>query len=183
MLRRRKAVSGERRAEGSKALCRKLLEDVRVRSAIDGRRPLAVYLASPDEIDLGPFIRVALAQGAALAVPRWTGETYDLAELDSLEALTPGPHGILEPVRGARVVPAAEVAVWIVPGLAFTPSGSRLGYGGGWYDRFLSEAAPDALKLGLAYDFQLLPDLPVERYDQRLDGVFRLNECGGIAIG
>ena len=79
-------------------------------------------------------------------------------------ALREGPHRILEPMDDDRVAPA-EVAVWIVPGLAFAADGRRLGYGGGWYDRFLSAAAPNAIALGVAYPFQLFADLPTEPHD------------------
>ena len=64
-----------------------------------------------------------------------------------------------------------DVGVWIVPGLAFTRDGRRLGYGGGWYDRFLAAAAPDALAFAAAYPFQMLDELPVEAHDRRVKAV------------
>ncbi len=133
---------------------------------------VAVYLASPNEIDLTSFIEALHAQGRTIAAPRWNGASYDLAILKSLAAndLQVGPMGIEEP-REANLVAPADVRVWIVPGLAFTTDGSRLGYGGGWYDRLLEEAAPDALTIGVAYDFQILPELPTETHDKRLSAV------------
>ena len=61
--------------------------------------------------------------------------------------------------------------VWVVPGLAFTAKGARLGDGGGWYDRFLSAASPSAVSLGVAYPFQIVDDLPVEAHDKSLTDV------------
>ena len=61
--------------------------------------------------------------------------------------------------------------MWIVPGLAFTRAGARLGYGGGWYDRLLGEAAPVAVALGVAHVFQIVDALPVEPHDRTLSGV------------
>ena len=77
---------------------------------------------------------------------------------------------ILEPAE-AEIVKSSEVAVWIVPGLAFTIMGDRLGYGGGWYDRLLSGAAPDATVLGVAYPFQVVDSLPLEPHDIRVAAV------------
>ena len=78
--------------------------------------------------------------------------------------------GILEPA-GAEIVPPKDVGTWLVPGLAFTRDGKRLGYGGGWYDRLLAEASEDAPKYGIAHAFQILDDLPSEPHDILLSGV------------
>ena len=69
-----------------------------------------------------------------------------------------------------------DVGVWIVPGLAFTRDGRRLGYGGGWYDRYLAMAAQDALAIGVAYPFQMLDDLPTDEHDRRVAHVVTAEE-------
>ena len=73
--------------------------------------------------------------------------------------------GILEPAEAEIVSPKA-VGTWLVPGLAFTRDGKRLGYGGGWYDRLLSGAPKASLKLGIAHAFQVVDDLPCEPHDR-----------------
>ena len=132
---------------------------------------VAVYLAGADEIDLADFITASLARGVRLLAPRWTGADYALAELRGLspEFLRTGPHGIREPREpgDGGLSPTA----WIVPGLAFTRDGRRLGYGGGWYDRLLAAAGPAARTFGVAYSFQVVDDLPSEPHDVRLTGV------------
>lgn len=170
--RRREVPSGERR-RFSRMICERLLAREDVNAAVSSGRPIAVYLASADEIDLDGFITTALAHGAKLVAPRWTGETYDLAVLASLEDVTLGPHGIREPGGEAPSVGSGSVAVWLVPGLAFTRDGWRLGYGGGWYDRFLSAAARDSLRIGVAYDFQVVDGVPCEPHDARVGEVIR----------
>ena len=168
MRRLRKGVSPAARAAASQDICEQLLAD-------DLGSSVAVYLASPDELDLTLFIEESLRRGVRLFAPRWTGEAYELAELRGLspDFLRVGPHGILEPPP-AGPVPAEMGPVpraWIVPGLAFTQEGGRLGYGGGWYDRMLAEAAPDAQIIGVAYPFQIVDELPVEPHDVRLHRV------------
>ena len=167
MRARRRTVSAAQRTAVSQAICAKLLARADVRTAFADRRPVAVYLASSDEIDLTDFIVAALAQGAVLVAPRWNGTSYELARLDSLEGLVAGPHGILEP-RASAAPQSRNPFVWLVPGLAFTAGGKRLGYGGGWYDRFLAAADAASVKLGIAYGFQVLDDLPSEPHDRLL---------------
>ena len=165
MRERRRALTPEDRTAASEIVCAKL-------AALNFHSPIAVYLASPQEIDLSPFIRKMRTMGVKVVAPRWNGETYELAVLNGLDEthLRQGPMGILEPTE-AEIVSPKEVEVWLVPGLAFTRNGKRLGYGGGWYDRLLAEAPKDAMKLGIAYAFQLLDDLPSEPHDIWLTGV------------
>lgn len=165
------------RAQAADAICARLAADPAVAAAAStpGRRGvIAVYLASPDEIDLSGFICEMLGRGAALASPRWNGDTYELARLAGLsdDDLRRGPMNILEPAV-AETVPPGDIAVWIVPGLAFTAGGKRLGYGGGWYDRLLAAASEDAVKIGVAYDFQMADDLPGAQHDKPVDRVMR----------
>ena len=84
--------------------------------------------------------------------------------------LRKGPMGILEPAE-AEIVTPKTVEVWPVPGLAFTRNVQRLGYGGGWYDRLLADAPKKAWKVGVAYSFQVVDDLPSEPHDVPLAGV------------
>ena len=165
MRARRRVLTPEERASASESVCAKL-------AALNIHSPIAVYLASPQEIDLSPFIRKMLTTGVKVVAPRWNGETYELAVLKGLDAahLRQGPMGILEPAEAEIVLPK-EVGTWLVPGLAFTRDGKRLGYGGGWYDRLLAEAPKDARKIGIAHAFQVVDDLPSEPHDILLSKV------------
>ena len=159
MRERRRALTPEERTAASEIICAKL-------AVFNFHSPIAVYLASPQEIDLSSFICKMLESGVKVVAPRWSGETYELAVLKGLDEthLRKGPMGILEPAE-AEIVSSKEVKVWLVPGLAFTRNGKRLGYGGGWYDRLLADAPKDALKIGIAHAFQVVDDLPSEPHD------------------
>lgn len=158
------AVSAADRTAASRTACARLA-DLPLGEAV------AVYLAGADEIDLSDFIADALSRGIRLMAPRWDGETYRLAELKGLYPphVRKGPFGIMEPCVAAAgsLVPSA----WIVPGLAFSRDGRRLGYGGGWYDRLLADAAPSARVIGVAYDFQVVDELPHEPHDRALTDI------------
>jgi 5-formyltetrahydrofolate cyclo-ligase len=171
----RRALSPEERDRASKIIAAKLINDSAVTDALDPLEhdnTVAVYLASPDEINLSDLISHLLEFGVRVVAPRWNGETYELATLRSLSEndLRRGPQNILEPAE-ANVVDPSEVTMWIVPGLAFTKDGKRLGYGGGWYDRLLSSAAKWSVKIGVAHEFQIVETLPHEPHDILLNRV------------
>ena len=181
----RRALSPEERLRAAKVVCDKLNLDEGIAAATDpsdGGGAVAVYLASPDEIDLSDFIREMLDRGVKVVSPRWNGETYELARLKGLNDgdLRRGPMNILEPAE-AEIVKPQDVSVWIVPGLAFTVDGKRLGYGGGWYDRLLAASAKDSLKIGVGHEFQVGDDLPSEQHDILLDRVVSTGLIGGKA--
>ena len=174
----RKALQPDERERASKIICAKLLSDggiTAVTDPLEGCGAVAVYLASPDELDLSDFIREMLSRGVKVVSPRWNGETYELARLKGLDEanLRRGPMNILESAE-AEIIEPSEVAAWIVPGLAFTKDGKRLGYGGGWYDRLLADAN-GTLKIGVAHEFQIVDNLPHEPHDILLDHVVTPN--------
>ena len=175
MKARRKGMAADEKAAADAAICEKLKarRDIGVMAdTLNFVGALAVYLASPDEINIDPFIEYMLRAGVEVVAPRWNGETYELAKLKGLDEknLRLGPMGIREPVDTDAVEPK-EVDAWIIPGLAFTRGGKRLGYGGGWYDRFLASAPKDAAKIGVAYSFQIVDDFPAEPHDIPLTDV------------
>ena len=169
MKARRKALSAEEKSAADAAVCEKLKARSDIGEMIDpfdSGSSLAVYLASPDETNIDPYIEYVLHMGVEVVAPRWNGETYELAKLKGLDEkdLRRGPMGIREP-GDADIVEPKNVYAWIIPGLAFTRGGKRLGYGGGWYDRFLASAPKGAIKIGVAYSFQIVDDLPTKPHD------------------
>ena len=177
-LKRRLVGEGTRAAFG-RAVAKALVAELK------GARLVAAYLALEDEIPLNRFIAASPSVGRTICVPAWEEEsrTYILSLLGAdpgqdgrddangeVSGLVKGRFGVLEPRHLVPVDPA-KVDAWIVPGLAFTLDGGRLGYGGGFYDRLLSKARPDARKIGVAYPFQILPAIPLESHDIRLDAV------------
>lgn len=170
MRRHRKAVDAAARQIAAHEVGEALLRRGDVRRAIETAVPIAVYLAAPQEIDLSGFVAAVIARGGRIVAPRWNGVTYDLAEVTGLGAadLSIGPMNVREPKSDAPRCAPHSVGVWLIPGLAFTADGARLGYGGGWYDRLLAAVASNVPKIGIAYEFQVVADLPSEAHDVRL---------------
>ena len=169
---RRREVDSEAREGVSAEICEVLWERPDVQAAVAAKRPFAVYLANDDEIDLAPLVERLWAADVTVAVPYWHAEsgTYRLAIYTNASTLIEGFHGIMEPAETYDIAPS-DIGVWIVPGLAFTRDGRRIGYGGGWYDRYLAAAAPDAVALAVAYPFQILDDIPTDPNDRRVTDV------------
>lgn len=126
----------------------------------------AVYVSFGAEFPTRELIRRALASGKIVCVPRVDGENLRLFKIRVPEKdLEPGAFGILEPKKSCEEIPAAFPKIHIVPALAFDLCGNRLGYGKGFYDRFLKSVPAETVKLVVGYDFQLTEILPAEKTD------------------
>ncbi|BDV00950.1 hypothetical protein TDMWS_10350 [Thermodesulfomicrobium sp. WS] len=158
---RRLALSEAERHQAGRDLCTRLLAQ-----PLPGA--VAVYIPFRGELDTWPIIHALWQRGVQVLAPRCRAQcpgAMDWFHVTAAEDLVPGSFGILEPDPG-RAAPASDVPDWVlVPGLAFDIRGFRLGYGGGFYDRYLA-AHPQVCSMGLAYDFQLVDLLPTEPWDQ-----------------
>lgn len=131
---------------------------------------LALYSAVQNEVQTEEIARQAIADGKRLVYPRVVGSTLVFAAVAALTELQIGTFGVLEPLRGIPV-DHADIDLLIVPGVAFDRRGHRLGYGKGFYDRALSACTGRSLAIGLAYDFQLVDELPTDAHDRVVNAV------------
>ena len=127
------------------------------------------YLPYNQEVRTVPMLLRALADGKRVAVPKVYGDEMKFIYLDDLSAVEKGYAGIPEPVADEPVADD-ETALVLMPGLAFDPQGHRIGYGGGFYDKFLSKE-PNHPTVALCYDFQMRPELKTEEFDIPVDQV------------
>ena len=127
------------------------------------------YLPYNQEVRTVPMLEQALRDGKRVAVPKIYGDTMKFLYLDDLSKVEKNGMGIPEPVADTPVA-EDKTALVLMPGLAFTKQGDRMGYGGGFYDRFLAEE-PDHPTLALCYDFQIVDSLPTEEFDIPVDTV------------
>jgi 5-formyltetrahydrofolate cyclo-ligase len=127
-------------------------------------RTVALYSAMRGEIDPEPVGRELVARGVRLVYPR-VDRASDLAFHEVAAAgLSPGTFGILEPHASTAAVPLEEIDLFVVPGLAFDASGTRLGWGRGYYDRTLARR-PDAIRIGYCFACQIIAHVPREPGD------------------
>jgi 5-formyltetrahydrofolate cyclo-ligase len=148
-------------------------------SAAFGRaRTVALYAPDGGEVDTEAIGKACADAGKRVVYPRMRASgqrMLDFAEVPSPSAgLVTGRHGIREPAPSAAAVGLWEVDLFVTPGLAFDAAGRRLGRGGGYYDTIFQEALGSqagATRVGLAYEFQVVSDLPVQPGDARVDAV------------
>ncbi len=136
-------------------------------------RTVMFYASKENEVDTHAMIMDAINIGKRVVVPYVLKEGKEIIplEIKSYEDLRPGSFGVMEPRREyCREVSPEEIDVVIVPGIAFDKKGDRLGYGMGFYDRFLSKAAK-AQHIGLAYEFQILDHMDSEGHDVRVGSI------------
>ena len=132
-------------------------------------RTIYGYLPYNQEVRTVPILQQALLDGKRVAVPKIYGDEMRFIYLTDLSQVETGYAGIPEPVSDGPVADDPTALV-LMPGLAFDPQGHRIGYGGGFYDRFLA-AEPNHPTLALCYDFQMLPELQTEAFDIPVDMV------------
>ncbi len=155
ILRRRKEY--RKGKEDSVLIAEKFLSLPEVKRA----KSVFLYFPHKNEVDTTLIIEELLKQGKEVILPKVVGFHIRPVKISNISSLKSGYAGIKEPE--GEEYPLEKVDIIVVPALAFDIHGHRLGYGKGFYDRLLSKT--NALKIGLAYDFQLLEKLPSEPHD------------------
>ena len=162
-----KALSEQQLAEKSARLCDNLT------SCIEALRPSVLALFSPlsDEVDIASLMNHFSCR---IVLPRVAAEGVEMDFYDYLpDEVTSGAYGIAEP-QGSEPCGVGDIDVMVVPGVAFTADGARLGRGKGYYDRYMSRPDFRAYTIGVCYDHQICENLPVEPHDCCVDRVI----CG-----
>ena len=128
-----------------------------------------LYASFGGEVDTFGLMDALWQQGFSVALPRVAGERMNFYRVRGREDLVPGFRDIPEPALHCVKADCSQ-AVVITPGTAFTRAGDRMGYGGGFYDRFFSEE-PEHKRVAVCYPFQIFPKLPTEEHDKQMDYV------------
>ncbi len=162
----RRSIQPEERAALDKGILRQVLGFLWYREA----DTLLLYASCGGEPDTLQLIRTALDDGKAVALPRCLAAgQMEFILIQSMDDLSAGAYGILEPV-GSQHPNLTERSLCLVPGVAYTNTGVRLGQGGGYYDRFLAEH-PQLRTAGLCYTDFLQESIPSEAHDCRVNAV------------
>ncbi len=166
----RREISAKKRAmteEQIESASQRLSEQLFATDAYQNAKSIYAYLSYNQEVRTEGIIRRALADGKRVSVPKVFGDDMKFLWIDDLDHIAPGAYNIPEPIADG---PEADddTALILMPGLAFDPEGHRLGYGGGFYDRYLSEHHDHTL-VALCYDFQLFDHLETEAHDIPVD--------------
>ncbi|HTB21246.1 MAG TPA: 5-formyltetrahydrofolate cyclo-ligase [bacterium] len=176
VLERRKAMPLSLRLELSESIGRRLLDVPLMRSPSIAQ--VLFFISHGSEVETGPLRRRCRALGLAVAAPRCEAGPKKLHfyGVDEPEALVPGPYGILEPAADARPADLWIPSLVLVPGSVFDRRGNRLGMGHGYYDRWLASEGRGLPTIGLAFESQLVPQVPATSLDIPVQWLVTENE-------
>lgn len=149
----------------------------RLRPLLAEAQTIVAYYSLPDEVCTHQLIDDLVAKGKTVLLPKvLDDETMELCRYTGRQSLREGAFHIMEPITGGRFfcrTKEPSPCYVLVPGVAFDPQGHRLGRGKGYYDRFLRHtlgmAVPDVRLIGVCFDFQKVPEVPVDPYDVPVD--------------
>ncbi|MEN6407817.1 MAG: 5-formyltetrahydrofolate cyclo-ligase [Thermoguttaceae bacterium] len=173
---RKEASSRRARQPNADRISRQIFDRLAALPEFARSTAVMLYVDVRNEVRTRWFFDSVWNQGRRLIVPYCEEGQLRLFQLERLDELSPGTMGVLEPraelrEQDDRNVDPAELDLIVVPGVAFDREGHRLGYGMGYYDKFLHQIRSDTVKLGVCFESQLFPEIPVLPHDIVVDAV------------
>lgn len=150
------------------ARSKQITQRVRALAELRNAETVLAFASIRSEVRTGALIDAFHASGKVVALPRVTDDTLVLHRVKSGDTLEEGSFSVPEPSVDAPVVDPASVELALVPALAVDPRGYRIGYGGGFYDRLLPQLR-NARTCAVAFDFQLIAEVPELPFDEAVD--------------
>ncbi len=153
----------------------KMASDQKIRDNIYSLREykmaetISSYVSKDEEVDTINIIAQSINLKKTVCVPLVIrhNSLLEMRKVQSLDDLKVGCFNILQPKENTKIVNPKDIELFFIPGIAFSEKGERIGRGGGYFDRFLSEC--DGPKIGLSYEFQVFDSLPVQKHDIKMD--------------
>ena len=143
--------------------------------AFNQAEAIMYFVSFGSEVDTRPMVEETIRRGKTALAPKAVPQSRELIPsriIDWESDLMPGYYNIPEPRAGAlRPYAPEQIDLLIVPGVAFDLKGNRLGYGGGYYDRFFSLLKPGTPLVALVFDLQIVPAVPIDEWDRPVDCV------------
>jgi 5-formyltetrahydrofolate cyclo-ligase len=136
------------------------------------------FVSFGSEVDTKKIIEYSIKDNKIICVPRVKSmeEGFDIYRIRSLEDLEPGFYGILEPKASCERIDYESIDFILMPGVAFDRAGGRIGYGGGFYDRYLSKLNKAIPQIAIAYSLQIVDEIPMDLHDMSIGGIITEQE-------
>lgn len=169
MSKRRKSMSEQEVSHKSKTIIEKVMNTEEFKKS----KNLMVFLSFDNEVYTFDLIDKAMDMGKKVVVPYTVKDTYEIIPtlLKNIEEdLEVSSYGYLEPKKEKiTTVQEEDIDLTIVPGLAFDKDMNRIGFGKGYYDRYLAKTRKDSKNMAIAYEYQVLEEIPHDDYDVKMD--------------
>lgn len=149
-------------------------------------KSIFIYNSFRSEVDTSYIIEEALDFGKIVALPITNpiDHSMEAYEINKDSVFIQDAYGIQSPdKKTSKIINPKEIDLAIVPMLAYDSYGNRLGYGGGYYDRYLPRLREDAIVVGLAFSNQFVEEIPIEKYDKKLEYVITVKYIENKPIG
>lgn len=171
ILKQRNDMSFAEVQELSKEICEKIKGlDIYIKA-----KNICLYMPVNNEVDVTLLADNAWQDGKALWLPKTSENTMGFFKFSHDTVLSAGTFGVLEPISDDRLEPDSDTLV-LMPGVAFSPDGGRVGYGSGYYDRYLN-GHEECMTAAVCYGFQILPEIPMEEHDVKPDMIVCESGC------
>jgi len=167
MLDKRDKCNNQKRSGWDSIIFNKFISSEYYKSA----KLIFIFVSFRSEVDTLSIIKKAIEDGKTICVPKVISkeEGMKVFKISGLDDLESGYYEILEPLKKCEEISIKDIDLVVMPGAAFDLEGGRIGYGGGFYDRFLLKIDDNVKKLALAYKFQVLDSVPMDENDIRAD--------------
>ncbi|WP_244833857.1 5-formyltetrahydrofolate cyclo-ligase [Clostridium sp. BJN0001] len=167
ILKIRNNLNSEQKERADEIIRKKFLSsDTYIKSS-----KIFIYISYGSEIDTKEIIKTALKDGKEIFIPRTDikKKVMDAVRIKDFKNLTKDKYGILEPASNIKAADPDIFDLIVVPGVAFDNKGGRIGYGGGYYDKYLKCISKPVKKVSLSYKFQMLDKINIEKHDLLID--------------
>ena len=183
LRRQRSALSAQEVEKNSQQIATRLL----ARSIFYQARQLMLYSSDENEVETDGLWQAARREGKYVYYPRISADkqAIEFVRRQAEDHLIPGIFDILIPPGEDLLTGVSKTDLVLLPGVGFDRAGHRLGRGRGYYDRALRDLLAGALRVGLAYDYQIVAHIPIDEHDERVDYIVtekRLIECAGTGV-
>ncbi|MFA9397881.1 MAG: 5-formyltetrahydrofolate cyclo-ligase [Clostridiaceae bacterium] len=169
ILNKRNNLTTETKKKWDTSIYNKLTTNIQFTNA----NTIFTYVNFNNEIDTLKIIDVALKSNKTLCVPKVNKIDKEISaySINSTADLEKGYFGILEPKNSCPLVSKENIDLILLPGLAFDINGNRIGYGGGFYDKYLEDLNENTYKIALSYEFQILESIPFDHFDKKANEI------------
>lgn len=166
VIKRRDELEKEYKVKADKII----LEKIRESNLYKKSKNIFIYVGFGSEINTLDYIKIFIGDGKKICVPRTDlkNKVMCAVNIESIDELKISSYGIMEPSEDKEEMRKDDIDLVILPGVAFDNNGGRIGYGGGYYDRFLKDII-DTPKVALAYQIQIVDKIELEKHDIKYD--------------
>jgi 5-formyltetrahydrofolate cyclo-ligase len=174
VLKQRDALKVSKRIEWDKIILDKLLNSEFYKNS----KVIFTFVSMKSEVNTHNLINHALKDGKVVGVPKIESKQkgIEVFRINSLKDLKVGYFDVLEPVEGCSKINNEDIDFIVMPGLAFDREGGRIGYGGGFYDRFQLSLDKKVDRIAVAYSMQIFDKVPMNELDVYIDGIITEEE-------